>query len=94
MFLILPIDYHQGEMLIQMRNIPTIHQRAGGRFARSDRVSGVDPFVGEFHRKLIILRKRGIFASGFSEKAVDALVKYPDRARAERRASALPECRA
>ena len=91
---ILPVHDHERKVLVQVRDVATVDERARGRLCRANRVARIDAFAGKFHRKLVVLWHDGVLAERFASQAVRPLVDHPDGPRAEWRASALPERRA
>lgn len=78
MLLVLPVDGHEGEMLVQMRDVATVDQGSRGGLCRSNGVTSVDALFGELHRELIILCEGWILAYRFPEEAMNVLVDGPD----------------
>ena len=91
-FCALPVDYFEGEVLVQLGDVAAVADGSWVRFGLAGRVHGVDRLLGELVGELLMFRHRWVLGDRLPDGTLRTIACGPDRTGACRRSSTLPEC--
>ena len=77
-FCALPVDYFEGEVLVQLGDVAAVADRSWVRFGLASWVECVNWLLGELHGELLVLGHGRIFGNGFPDRTLSSIANSPD----------------